>query len=145
VQGDPAEDGVHVDGRPAHALVVRRASLAFVVIQASGVAAPTGATSAAPSTTASTLDLIHDVLFLILLRCLECVVTPLGAGRPGVPLCRCALARTSPDTTIHGRSPRDRFPMLPEPEVSEENEHHDHDADDGEEVHVLPRFVLLVC
>src|SRR5271157_1279302 len=39
--------------------VVNRASLILVVIQASGVAAPAGAVSAAPSTTASMLDAIH--------------------------------------------------------------------------------------
>src|SRR5208337_3974078 len=39
--------------------VVNRASLILVVIQASGVAAPAGAASAAPSTTAMTLYLIH--------------------------------------------------------------------------------------
>jgi hypothetical protein len=40
--------------------VVRRASLVFVVIQASGVAAAAGAASATPNTMASTLDLIYE-------------------------------------------------------------------------------------
>src|ERR1700737_4585157 len=49
--------------------VVNRASLILVVIQASGVAAPAGAASAAPSTTARTINLIHshDGLCMILL------------------------------------------------------------------------------
>jgi hypothetical protein len=49
--------------------VVNKASLIFVVIQASGIAAPAGAASAAPSTTAMTLYLthIHDRLCMMIL------------------------------------------------------------------------------
>jgi hypothetical protein len=50
----------------------------------------------------------------------------------------------TPDALTHGR-PRDRPPILTEPEVAQDGEHDDHDADDGEDVHVLPRFVLWVC
>ena len=45
--------------------VVSRASLVFVVIQASGVAAPTGAANATLTTTASTLYFIPYVPFMI--------------------------------------------------------------------------------
>jgi hypothetical protein len=48
-------------GNPCTACSICRASLVFVVLQASGVAAPAGAASAAPSITASTLDWSHDL------------------------------------------------------------------------------------
>jgi hypothetical protein len=49
--------------------VVRRASLVFVVIQASGVAAQTGAASVALSTKASTPFFIQNVLCIIFFLC----------------------------------------------------------------------------
>jgi hypothetical protein len=51
--------------------VVRRLSLVLVVIQASGVAAPTGAANATLTTTASTLCFIQYVSFMIFLLCLS--------------------------------------------------------------------------
>jgi hypothetical protein len=42
-----------------------------VVIQASGMAAAAGAASATPNTMASTLDLIHDVLYMMWLLCMK--------------------------------------------------------------------------
>jgi hypothetical protein len=87
--------------------VVRRASLAFVVIQASGVAAPTGAASAAPSPTASTPNLSHDVPFMIFLLCLDRGVISVCAPGDRViaaPLCsrsppRAASPRSGPPST----------------------------------------------
>ena len=43
-------------------------------------------------------------------------------------------------------APRDRFPILTEPEVSQDDDDDDHNSDDVEDVvHVFPRFVLLFC
>src|ERR1700730_3679704 len=43
----------------------------------------------------------------------------------------------------HGRATPSRTArLLPEPEVSKDGEHHDHDANDVENVHVLPPFLL---
>src|SRR5208337_5247968 len=71
--------------------VVNRASLILVVIQASGVAAPAGAVSAAPSTTASMLYLIHihDGRCMILLLDRRILTASLShsspARSPGLP------------------------------------------------------------
>jgi hypothetical protein len=51
-----------MDGRPAYTLVVRRLCLVLVVIQASGVAAPTGAANATLTTTASTRCTLSKIL-----------------------------------------------------------------------------------
>src|ERR1017187_361 len=71
--------------------VVNRDSLILVVIQASGVAAPAGAASAAPSTTAMTLYLIHihDSRCMILLLDRRTLTAsfchPSPARSPGLP------------------------------------------------------------
>jgi hypothetical protein len=106
------------------------------------VAAPTGATSATPSPIANTVYLSHDVPFMILLRCLESMVACRASGDRAAP----APLRTRPPPRIRRQNDAvDTVPILTEPEVSQEDEHHDHDADDGEDVHVLPRFLLLFC
>jgi len=75
VQGDLADDGVHLDGRPADALGSQQGELGLGgVIQASGVAAPAGVASATPSTTASRLDCIREILYMGLLLCLKGVL-----------------------------------------------------------------------
>src|ERR1019366_9418223 len=71
--------------------LVHSASLILVVIQASGVAAPAGAASAAPSTTAMTLYLIHvhDSRCMILLPDQMTLTASLShsspARSPGLP------------------------------------------------------------
>jgi hypothetical protein len=56
---------------PRTPAVVRRASLVFVVIQASGMAALAGAASTTPNTRASMLDGIQEVPCMMFLLCLE--------------------------------------------------------------------------